>query len=436
MKYFCVGIKGSGMAALACILSDLGHEVAGYDDHKEPKYTEEGLIKREIKIYYDQNHSLDKDTIVTYSVAFSKDHKELVKLRNDGLTIKSYAEIMKELTKSFRTIGISGTHGKTSTTHITRKLLSDQGCNYFVGDGEGYAAQGNKILVMESDEFNKHFINYYPELAIILNIELDHLECYPGGMRELQEAFRTFGNNAKSILASGDNSSVRAIKFDKPVKYLGFNEDNDIVIKNVHNDSEYTYFELYEDAKLISDFKIPLFGRHMVLDASFAIYAALMFDEDLEHIKKELLKDMSAKRRFAISYAGSNVLIDDYAHHPTEIKVTIEAARNRFPGKKVIAIFLPNTYSRTKALLNDFVTSLSTADKAYVMDIMCNREKAEDYGNITSDDLIKLIDGAEKISVETVSKLKEYHDSVLLFMSCTSIEFIEDAYKDMVNGSN
>lgn len=436
MKYFCVGIKGSGMAALACILSDLGHEVAGYDDHKEPKYTEEGLIKRGIKIYYDQNHSLDKDTIVTYSVAFSKDHKELVKLRNDGLTIKSYAEIMKELTKSFRTIGISGTHGKTSTTHITRKLLSDQGCNYFVGDGEGYAAQGNKILVMESDEFNKHFINYYPELAIILNIELDHLECYPGGMRELQEAFRTFGNNAKSILASGDNSSVRAIKFDKPVKYLGFNEDNDIVIKNVHNDSEYTYFELYEDAKLISDFKIPLFGRHMVLDASFAIYAALMFDEDLEHIKKELLKDMSAKRRFAISYAGSNVLIDDYAHHPTEIKVTIEAARNRFPGKKVIAIFLPNTYSRTKALLNDFVTSLSTADKAYVMDIMCNREKAEDYGNITSDDLIKLIDGAEKISVETVSKLKEYHDSVLLFMSCTSIEFIEDAYKDMVNGSN
>lgn len=436
MKYFCVGIKGSGMAALACILSDLGHEVSGYDDHREPKYTEEGLIKRGIKIYYDQNHTLDKDTIVTYSVAFSKDHKEMVKLREDGLTIKSYAEIMKELTQSFRTIGISGTHGKTSTTHITRKLLSDKGCNYFVGDGEGYAAKGNEILVMESDEFNKHFINYYPELAIILNIELDHLECYPGGMEELKEAFRTFGNNAKFILASGDNPNVTAIKFDKPVKYLGYNDNNDIIIKNVHNDSEYTYFELYEDNKLISDFKIPLFGRHMVLDASFAIYASLMFGEDLEHIKKELLQDMSAKRRFAISYAGSNVMIDDYAHHPTEIKVTIEAARSRFPGKKVIAIFLPNTYSRTKALLNDFVTSLSTADKTYVMDIMCNREKAEDYGNITSDDLIKLIDGAEKIAVETVSKLKEYHDSVLLFMSCTSIEFIEDAYKEMIDGRN
>ena len=155
------------MSTLANILHDLGNEVTGYDDSRHYKFTEEGLNKRNIKIFYEP-HEIDEDTIVTYSKAFSIDHPEIKRVKELGLKIMDYNQVVGEVTKMFETVGVCGTHGKTTTSllisHIIKNVI---GCSYFVGDGTGHANKNDKIFVIESDEYNKHFLAYYPHIAVI-----------------------------------------------------------------------------------------------------------------------------------------------------------------------------------------------------------------------------------------------------------------------------
>ena len=220
MKYYCIGIKGTGMSTLAQILSDLGNDVSGYDDAKGHKFTQDGLEARNIPIYYDGNHEISPDTIVTYSVAFKEDHPEMKRVKSLGLTIKKYNEIMGDVIDEFTTVGVSGTHGKTTTSSIIRHLLENTvGCNYFIGAGDGHATKENKYYVVESDEFNRHFTAYHPTYSIITNIEAEHLECYKD-VDDIRSTFEIFANQTKKlIVANGDNEEVRKI-----------NEDSDIVL--------------------------------------------------------------------------------------------------------------------------------------------------------------------------------------------------------------
>ena len=213
MKYYCIGIKGAGMSTLANILFDLGNDVSGYDDAKKYKYTEEGLNKRNIKIFYDE-HPIDKDTIVTYSVAFNESHPEIQRVKALGLQVKKYNEIMGEIISMFDSIGVSGTHGKTTTASLIRHILeSDCGCNYFIGAGDGYAMKENDYFVVESDEFNRHFTAYKPKYSVITNIEAEHLECYKD-IDDIRNTFEIFANNtSKFIVANGDNTEVRKINY-------------------------------------------------------------------------------------------------------------------------------------------------------------------------------------------------------------------------------
>lgn len=432
MKYYCLGIKGAGMSTLACILHDLGNEVIGYDDVVEKKFTEEGLELRGIKIYNDSNHTLDKDLIVTHSVALPQNHKELVRTKEQGLTIKKYNEILGDITKEFDSICVSGTHGKTTTVAMIAHLLKEEGINYFIGDGSGYVSKENRNFVIEADEFNRHFLAYHPEYSIITNLELEHTEIYKD-IEDIIETFEKFVNKtSKEVIACGDNEYVRRIKFESDVKYYGIDDSNDIVAKNLKLTSDGVEFDYYVDGNFVTDFQIPLFGEHMVLNALGAIYIVHKKGLSYDVIKERLHSFHNAKRRFAIEKVDDTIIIDDYAHHPTEIKVTLEAARQKYPDKKLIAIFKPNTYSRTEKFYKEFADSLNLADKTYITEIESNREKSEDYGNVTSKKIFDLLKNGEMIDDDSTEKLLEHKNSVYCFMSCASVKHLIENFKNKI----
>lgn len=437
MKYYCIGIKGSGMATLACILHDLGNEVSGYDDVVEHKFTQVGLDDRGIKIYHDSLHEVDKDTIVTYSVACGIDHKELVRLREQGLQIKKYNEILGDLTSMFETVCVSGTHGKTTTsTLITHILNNIYGCNYFIGDGSGYANLDNNKFVIESDEFNRHFLAYHPTYTVITNMELEHTEIY-SDINDIVHTFEKFASETKrEIVACGDNEYVRNADFgDKKVIYYGFNEENDVVAKNVKLSSNGAEFDYYKDNEYVDHFDLPLYGEHMVLNALAAITICILENVEISKIKELLKTFKNAKRRFAENFIGDIVTVDDYAHHPTEIKVTLEAAKQKYPDKELVVVFKPNTYSRTREFPKEFAEAMNVADYQYLTEIDCNREKPEDYGNVTSKIIFDGLNNGEMIDEDSVEKLLKHKNACVCFMSCASIAHIKDKYEELVKNN-
>ena len=434
MKYYCIGIKGTGMSTLAQILHDLGNEVSGYDDARAYKFTEDGLVERNIPIYYDGNHEIDPDTIVTYSVAFSEDHPEMQRVKSLGLKIVKYNEVMGEVISMFKSIGVSGTHGKTTTASLVRQILElAGGCNYFIGAGDGYASQANDYFVVESDEFNRHFTAYHPTYSIITNIEAEHLECYKD-IDDIRGAFEIFANQtAKLVVANGDNPETKKINYNTRVLFYGFGFHNDVIIKNLKLLEEGSRFDIYIKEELYGSFEVPLYGKHMVSNVCAAIIICREIGIDKDTIHEALLNFKNAKRRFAIERVKNTVIVDDYAHHPTEIKVTLEAAKQRFPDKRIVVVFRPNTYSRTKDFKDEFIDALSVADKVYLTDIKCDREDPKKYPGISSKTIINGIPDAELISVDTIDKLGAELDSVICVMSCAYVEDLLTAIREFIS---
>ena len=430
MKYYCIGIKGAGMSTLAQILYDLGNEVIGYDDAVDYKFTEEGLRKRNIPIYHSEV-KLDSDTIVTYSAAFSTDHKEIKRVKEMGLKIKKYHDILGDLTRMFTSICVSGTHGKTTTSTLISHILGNTlGCNYFIGDGTGFASKKNDLFVIESCEYNRHFLAYQPAYTIITNIELEHTEVYKD-IDEIIDTFKTFANKSTNeVIACGDDSNIRKLKLDKKITYYGFNDDNDIIAKNIKLSSNGSKFDLIVNNEFIGSFDLPLFGRHMILNTLACITVCLKLGIKPDTIQQLLKTFKNAKRRFHEEILDDVIIIDDYAHHPTEIEVTLKSCLQKYPDKKLVAVFKPNTYSRTKDFYKEFADALNIADFQFLTEIDCNREKQEDYPNVSSKLIFDGLKNGHMISDDTTDKLLKFKNSVIVFMSCASISHLIDNYKN------
>lgn len=430
MKYYLIGIKGAGMSALALILDDLGYEVIGYDDAKEHRFTEDKLIERGIKIYSDENDAMDKDAIVVYSSAIFKDHRELAKAQELDVRMYEYHEMLGKLTRKFDTVCISGCHGKTTTTAMISHIMENiDGCNYLIGDGRGHANKDNKNFILEACEYRRHFLAYEPDYIIITNIGLDHMDYFKD-IDDIISAFQEFGNKAeKMVLICGDDQYTHVLDLNKPVYYYGLEEDNDIQARNVEYRNDGTAFDVFIEDEYYGHFDLPLFGKHNLLNALAAIGLCHYKRYDAKEVSKQLKTFKGAERRFKETFIGNNVIVDDYAHHPTEVAVTIKSARQKYPDKKIIAVFKAHTFSRVVDFKDEFVRALNLADKAYIMDINYDREKPEDYPGVDAYTIINELDNGDYIEQGMSDKLMEYDNAVILFMSSKEIYLLEDEYK-------
>ncbi len=435
MKYYCIGIKGTGMSTLAQMLKDLGHDVYGYDDQKEEKFTQKGLEERKIPIFYDDSFSFDKDVIVTASKAFSEKHPEIQRARQSEAVFQNYNQVVGEITKQFRTIAVCGTHGKTTTTSLLKHLFTKfVPTSYFIGDGTGKIDQESHYLVLEADEFNRHFLAYSTAISIVTCIELEHTEIY----RDIEDIITTFStflnqNTKEKVIAYGDDIHIRKIAFEKPVLFYGEGKENDYQVRNIQLNTTGSTFDLYHHDEKVGQFSVPLYGKHMVMNTAAAILAAKEEGLPIQEIQEALLSFQNAKRRFQETIVNGHIIIDDYAHHPTEIKVTLEAVRQKYPHKKLVVVFRPNTYSRTQAFHKEFAEALSIADKAYVTPILCDREDPNEYGNVTSEMILKDLKGGKLIDENSIEQLEEDQNAVVVFMGCATVSHLIEAYKALLS---
>lgn len=434
MKYYLVGIKGAGMSALALILNDLGYEVIGYDDDKNHEFTEDKLDERGIKIYTDENNIIDKNTIVIRSTAIKESHREIVKAKSLDLKIYEYNEMLGKVANMFELITVAGCHGKTTTTSLLAHVLKNMGgCNYLIGDGTGYASKENKKFVIEACEYYRHFLVYEPNYAIITNIELDHVDYFKD-MQDVIDAYSEYANNAeKMVIACGDDPYTRMLELNKPIFYYGIDEDNDIVAKNIEYTSDGVEFDVFVEENYYGHFDLPFYGKHMVLNTLAVISVCYYERMDAKEVSKNLKTFAGAERRFEETIIGDTILVDDYAHHPTEVKAVIKAARQKYPNKKVVAVFQPHTFSRTEAFAEDLVKVLNLADKAFVLDIFPAREKQEDFLGINSKMIVEKLNNGELITDETWDKLKEYKDAIVLFLSPKQIQNLIEKFTEYLN---
>ncbi len=430
--YHFIGIKGTGMSALAQIMDSLGYEVQG-SDKESHFFTEDALIEKGIKILPFDPDNIKKDMVIVQGNAFPDTHPEVVRAHELGLKIYTYQEMIGKLTRMFDTIGISGCHGKTTTTAMLSHVLKNIcGCNYLIGDGTGYANKENKYFVLEACEYKRHFLAYDPTYAIITNIELDHIDYYKD-IDDVILAYEEYANKAsKMVLACGDDSYTHSLEVNPPIFFYGLDDDNDIQARDVEYHEDGTSFDVFVEDNYYGHFDLPLYGKHMLLN-SLAVIGVCYYERlDAKEVAKHLKTFPGAKRRFKEKVVGDIVMIDDYAHHPTEVRVTIKGARQKYPDRTIVAILKTHTLSRTKEFADDFAEALNLADYSYIMDVGVDRPE-EGYDDVTYQVILDKLDHGEHISVEEADKLLQYKNAVLIFMSSKDIYVLEDAYETLLN---
>ncbi|MFD2446436.1 UDP-N-acetylmuramate--L-alanine ligase [Bacillus sp. CGMCC 1.16607] len=428
--YHFVGIKGSGMSALAQILHDMNYEVQGSDFEKR-FFTQQALEQSGIKILPFQKENIQPGMTIIAGNAYPDTHEEIQEAMKLGLPIVRYHRFLGDFMKSFTSIAITGAHGKTSTTGLLAHVMEGaKPTAYLIGDGTGKGEQGAEYFVFEACEYRRHFLSYFPDYAIMTNIDFDH----PDYFANLEDVFNAFQEMAlqvnKGIIACGDDEQLQRVQAKVPVLFYGFGEENDFQARNINKTTEGTTFDVFVRHTFYKTFTIPTFGNHNILN-SLAVIALCHYENlDAQIVHDQLLTFKGVKRRFTEKKMGSQVIIDDYAHHPTEIKVTIEAARQKYPDREIVTVFQPHTFTRTQTFLEDFAESLNEADKVYLCEIFGSAR--ENHGKLSIKDLQAKIADASIISEENTNELKKHENSVIIFMGAGDIQKFQEAYEQQI----
>ena len=429
--YHFVGIKGSGMSALAQVLHDMKFQVQGSDVEKH-FFTQDGLEKSGITILPFQKENIKPGLTIIAGNAFPDTHEEIQEAMKLGLPIVRYHRFLGDFMQNFTSIAITGAHGKTSTTGLLAHTIAGaKPTSFLIGDGTGKGEEGAEYFVFEACEYRRHFLSYFPDYAIMTNIDFDH----PDYFANIDDVFSAFQEMAvqvkKGIFAFGDDEHLQKIQAKVPVLFYGFGEENDYQAKNLVKTTHGTSFDVFIRNTFYNTFSIPTFGDHSVLNALSVIGLCHYEEIDVEIVKEHLQTFQGVKRRFSEKRIGSQILIDDYAHHPTEIKATIEAAKQKYPDRKIIAVFQPHTFTRTQAFLEDFAESLRLADKAFLCEIFGSAR--ENHGKLTIKDLQDKVAGSEIISEENTFVLNEYSNSVIIFMGAGDIQKFLESYEKQIS---
>jgi len=426
--YHFVGIKGSGMSALAQVLHDMGYHVQGSDVEKR-YFTQETLEKAGIDIYPFNEENIQPGMTVIAGNAFPDTHPEIERAQELGLPVIRYHKFLGDFIQNFKSIAVTGAHGKTSTTGLLSHVLeAAKPTSYLIGDGTGKGVKDAEFFAFEACEYRRHFLAYSPDYCIMTNIDFDHPD-YFANIDDVFSAFQEIAWKVKrGIIAYGDDEYLQKIQAKVPVLYYGFGDENDFQARNIVRNERGTSFDCFVRNTFYSSFFIPAFGDHNVLNA-LAVIALCHYESiDLEVIKQGIATFTGVKRRFTEKIVGDQVLIDDYAHHPTEIEATIQAAKQKYPDREIVAVFQPHTFTRTQAFLEDFAKVLKKADHVFLCEIFGSAR--ENVGQLSSEDLQSRIEGSEILNEETVSKLENFKRSVILFMGAGDIQKFQNAYEN------
>ena len=423
--YHFIGIKGAGMSALAVIMKQLGFKVTGSDLAKH-FFTERGLIENNIEFFeYNENNIKEGMTIIK-GASIEETNEELIKARSLGLEIINYEEMLSILTRKFKTICVAGCHGKTTTTTMIAHVFDRiKGINYLIGDGTGWANKDNEFFVLESCEYRRHFLEYLPYYAVIVNIDLDHVDYYKD-IDDIRSAYEEYANaSTKMIIANGDDENVRKMNVKKEIAYFGINENNNVRAINIEYTSQGTNFDVEVNNIPYGHFELPIFGIHQVYDALATISVCYYENLPSHQVSKYFSSFVGAKRRFTETFVGENVIIDDYGHHPNEVKATINAIRQKYPDKLIISIFQPHTFTRTKEFASELAEELDKVDASYILNIHPARERQEDYPDVTRDIIISKMHNGYPIEITDADILNKYENAVFIFMSPNDVSKLE-----------
>ena len=375
--YYFIGIKGSGMASLATILYDLGHKVAGSDIDKYI-FIEDELKKRDIPIYSFNKNNIKDGYDVIIGNAFDESNEEVKEaLANPNVKTHTYYDFLAQLLDKYVSIGIAGTHGKTTTTGMAYHLFKDYNkTSVLIGDGTGHAVKD-------------------------------------------------------TVVVWGDDPHLPHLNYTKRVLKFGISDKNDVIAKNIINNNHGLYFDVYIHGDLFGHFALPFYGMHMLYDSLAVITLGYLENMDADYIQKRLSTFDGVKRRYTVQEVGNNVYVDDYAHHPTAIKYVIEATRSRYPGKEIVAIFQPDRFSRGLRFAKEFAESMNLADYPFLVHFPENAKKEAGI-DIDIHEIGQYLPRAIVIheDEDAVKLLAEHDDVVFLFMSSKDIYKFEDMLID------
>ncbi len=394
------------MSALANILVDLGHDVSGVDYCK--KYFTQATFRDSIVVEDFDNYKLSNKYFYVIGNAF-KFAKITDEIKGKGYHFEYYPLFLENFFKMDK-IGICGSHGKTTTTSFASQLINSK-LNVLIGDGSGVGNKDAEYFLFEACEYQNHFLNYTFKYLVILNIDYDHPDFFKNAT-EYYYAFQKVALNTECLIINNDDDYCKKIVHKNKITF-GFNPNSDVVIR-LDEDKLYLTFD-----EAVYAFKFNYFGKYMAYNLAAAFIVSYLVDGSADYISKkiEFLK-LPARRFNESKISDSVILVDDYAHHPTEIKVLIDALKTKYKNKKIVVVYQGHTYSRTMAFFSEYVSVLKEADEVYIMPIFSSvREDEFDEWA-----LLRGSDSFIKYKKECIEKLIKTQNIVIAFIGAGDID--------------